>query len=91
MTYYTMVVVLDAPDAGDAWNAMSEATQHSRFADEVQFISTPWEVKPANADALAASDLYDEHEDARLLSVAEFSPEFDTFACFDQHPEKPVR
>jgi hypothetical protein len=42
MQSYAVLVVIDAPDDESAWSAVSEATQRSRFADEVAFIGDPW-------------------------------------------------
>lgn len=50
MESYAVLVVIDAPDSESAWEALSEATQHSRFADEVQFIGDPWAVRPTVDD-----------------------------------------
>ena len=85
MSTYAIVIVVAAPDAAAARDTV---TMRGRHADELVFVGEPWKVKPANAGALNADDLLARTGDERLRTVAESSPEFDTLACLDQHPER---
>jgi hypothetical protein len=81
MSAFAMVVVLDAADAGAAYDRVAAA-----LGPEGEFVGEPWQVQPINTDALAAGERVD--EDQRLRTVAEFSPEYGTLECLDQHPER---
>ncbi len=82
MSAYAMVVVLDVTDPNRAFDQV--ANQVGVLGAE--FVGEPWQVQPINTDALAAGERVD--EDQRLRTVAEFSPEYGTLECLDQHPER---